>query len=169
MHIEVVQGDVLSHPADALICPANCYLNMSGGVNGEILLRGGEAIQRELHGYLKKAGSRSVPPGTVVRTGAGSLPFQHILHAVAIDPFYGSSVELVADTLRNALSHACGLGVRSISLPALATGYGPLSVEQFCKALLDAAKDDGPPLALVTLVLRRSEDVSAAQVILVGC
>ena len=42
-------GDVFDEVGDALVCPANSQLNLSGGVNGEILLRGGDVVQVEGH------------------------------------------------------------------------------------------------------------------------
>jgi len=45
-------GDILAEAAD-VICPANPWLNMSGGVNGAILSLGGEAMQQELHAFLR--------------------------------------------------------------------------------------------------------------------
>ena len=43
-------------------------------------------------------------PFPLIGTGTGSLPFQCILHAVAIDPFYDSSIDLVRQTLRITLA-----------------------------------------------------------------
>jgi O-acetyl-ADP-ribose deacetylase (regulator of RNase III) len=165
VQIQVVQGDVLAQAADVLICPANCFLNMSGGVNGEILLRGGEEIQDALHDFLKTTGVRHVPPGTVVRTAAGSLPFRHILHTVAIDAFYGSSIELATTALENAFRRAGELEASTVALPALATGYGPLSLDEFCQALQYAAHRNWALSQTATLVLRRSEDVAFAQTV----
>ncbi len=99
MKLIVKVGDLLNESADVIVCTANPQLNMSGGVNGAILLRGGEAIQAELHDYLKQSGQRTVAPGTVVRTSPGPLAAKHLLHAVAVDVFYGSSVDLVKQTL----------------------------------------------------------------------
>jgi len=123
-------GDVLTAHADLLISTANPWLNMSGGVNGSILSECPE-IQTELREHLRSLGKTAIPAGSVVQSSAGSLPFGHILHAVAIDPFYDSSVELVTETLTTAFDLAQTLNVKSISLPTLATGYGPLSIEDF--------------------------------------
>src|SRR5579871_4105054 len=99
MNIEILVGNVLDVPADVLVSTANPWLQMTGGVNLAIILRPkGELVYDELQRYLPATGHRMVPPGTVVRTGPGSLPVKHILHAVAIDPSYDSSVELVATT-----------------------------------------------------------------------
>ena len=87
MNVEILVGNVLDVSADVLISTANPWLQMTGGVNLAIILRPkGEEVHAELQQYLPATGHRIVPPGTVVRTGPGSLAVQHILHAVAIDP-----------------------------------------------------------------------------------
>ncbi|QDV27576.1 macro domain-containing protein [Aureliella helgolandensis] len=118
MNVVLTIGDVLDASADVLICTANPWLNMSGGINGAIRERCDE-IQAELRTHLDSIMQSAVPAGTVVRTSAGSLPFSHIIHAVAIDPFYDSSHQLVAATLTAAFELACSLGARSVSLPTL--------------------------------------------------
>ena len=98
MKVVVTVGDVLDVPADVLISTANPWLNMSGGVHGAIRQRC-PAIQAELRDYLDSIGKTTVSAGTVVRTSTGTFPFSHIIHAVAIDPFYDSCIELVGQTL----------------------------------------------------------------------
>jgi O-acetyl-ADP-ribose deacetylase (regulator of RNase III) len=158
VNILVKVGDVLDEHADVLICPANPWLNMSGGVNGEILRRGGESIQDELKSHLQRAGCAAVGAGTVVRTDPGPLPVKKIIHAVAIDPFYGSSVELVVRTLEAAFGMARSLGARRVSMPMLATGYGPLDARQFASSLSSIITRDWAPIEEVNVVVRRDED-----------
>ena len=98
MQIHIQVGDVLEVSADVLISTANPWLNLSGGVNGAILSAAGPVIQDELHAFLKRQGVSAVPAATVVQSQAASLPFRFILHAVAIDSFYDSSIELVPNT-----------------------------------------------------------------------
>jgi O-acetyl-ADP-ribose deacetylase (regulator of RNase III) len=160
MTIDIVVGDVLEVPADILISTANPWLNMSGGVNGAILAKGGDSIQAELHAHVTSTGSKSVQPGTVVRTSPGPLPFRHILHAVAIDPFYDSDVPLVRRTLQSAFRIAQGLGAQSLSMPMLATGYGHLTTEQFAEAFAFAVQEDWSPLRQVHVVFRSEEDAA---------
>lgn len=162
MNVEVQVGNVLDVPADVLISTANPWLQMTGGVNLAIILRpDGERVHAELQQYLPASGRRWVEPGTVVRTGPGSLPVRHILHAVAIDPSYDSSVELVARTLANAFGQARDLGARVVSLPALATGFGPLSMEDFATALRQTLQADWAPIETVRVVLKTEEDAAA--------
>lgn len=163
MNLHAKVGDVLAECAEVLICPANPWLNMSGGVNGEILRRGGASIQDELKSYLQAVGRSAVEAGTVVRTGSGPLPVKHILHAVSIDPFYGSSVELVRKTLEAALGMAQSLPAHTVSMPMLATGYGPLDARAFAVALSPLVSRDWGPVERLTVVVRRDEDAEIVQ------
>lgn len=151
MKIKIKVGNVLTEPADILISTANPWLNLSGGVNGAIREVVGPDLQTELHEFLKQKGLSAVPGGTVVRSNAYTLPFKHILHAVAIDPFYDSSTDLVGTTFAKALEMALELQVLSVSSPTLATGYGPLSISDFGIAVAPVIKK--PTLANLTLNL----------------
>lgn len=163
MNVSVLVGNVLDVPADVLISTANPWLQMTGGVNLAIILRPkGEDVHAELQAYLPATKPRIVPPGTVIRTGPGSLPVKHILHAVAIDPSYDSSVELVADTITKALSQARDLGAKVVSVPALGTGFGPLTMDDFATALKQALARDWSPLELLKVVLK---DEDAAEIV----
>src|SRR5262252_5990630 len=117
MKVEVLAGNILDEPADVLVSTANPWLQMTGGVNLGIIVRPqGELVYEELQHHLRKSGQKMVAAGTVVCTGPGSLPVKKILHAVAIDPSYDSSVELVAETIVRALTQARELGAKSVSL-----------------------------------------------------
>jgi O-acetyl-ADP-ribose deacetylase (regulator of RNase III) len=167
MKIEVLVGDVLNVPADVLISTANPWLQMTGGVNLKIILRPrGEFVHEELQRHLRASGGRYVEPGTVVRTGPASLPVRHILHAVSITPSYESSIELVANTIVKALTQARELGARTVTLPALATGFGPLSMEEFAEALSQATRQDWSPLESLKVVLLRAEDADIVRAVL---
>jgi O-acetyl-ADP-ribose deacetylase len=159
METEVLVGDVLAVPADVLISTANPWLQMTGGVNLKIILKPkGEDVHAELQTYLPATKPRIVAPGTVVRTGPGSLPVKHILHAVAIDPSYDSSVELVANTISTALEQARDLGAKTVTLPALATGFGPLTMSDFAAALKQALARDWAPIQHLKVVLLKEDD-----------
>src|SRR6266404_4581657 len=113
MKIEIRTGNIIDVSADVLISTANPWLQMTGGVNLAIIVRPrGEFVHEELQRHLLASGNRYVEPGTVVRTGPGSLPVKHILHAVSIDRSYDSSVELVRDTIVKALEQARALDAK---------------------------------------------------------
>ena len=168
MRVIVTHGDILDEAADVLICSANVHLNLSGGVGGAILARGGDEIQRALHESLRRTGRSWVEPGTVVGTGPGPLRVGHILHAVAIDGFYGSSVDLLRRTIERALAEAARLGARSVALPSLATGYGPLSPGDFAEALRAALAHLDVPIEELRVVLRHEDEARAVAAALEG-
>lgn len=164
--VVVEQGDVLDARDDVMICTANPYLRLTGGVNGALLQRGGLAVQRELEAWLVAQGRTWVPPETVVRTGPGPLAVRHILHAVAIDGFYKCDVARCAGTLREAFRQAVALGAETLATPALATGYGPLSMAQFAEALRVALSDAPQDLTQVRVVLRKAASAAVVREVL---
>ncbi|QDV24551.1 macro domain-containing protein [Aureliella helgolandensis] len=157
MQINIQVGDVLEVAADVLISTANPWLNLSGGVNGAILSAVGPPIQEELHAHLRSQGISSVPAGTVVQSSSGNLPFDCILHAVAIDPFYDSTVDLVRHTVVTALELAIKAGATTISTPTLATGYGPMSIADFGTAVAPLASESRFDGLSLTIVVRSEE------------
>ncbi len=157
MKIIIKVGDVLSEPADLLISTANPWLNLSGGVNGAIRETVGPDLQTELHELLKQQGMSALPAGTVVRSNAYTLPFKHILHAVAIDPFYDSSTDIVRATFARALDMALELQALTVSSPTLATGYGPMSISDFGSAVAPVLKKSSLENLTLSLVVRRED------------
>ena len=157
--IVVKVGDLLDEASDVIVSTANPWLNMSCGVNGAILPRGGEKVQEELHSYLRNLGKSAVEPGTVVLTTPGPLRARQILHAVAIDPFYDSSIEVIECTVRTVLTEARRLGAKTVAMPYLATGYGHLSMEQFAAGFAQAIEaEDWAPIERVVVVVRKEDD-----------
>lgn len=157
MRVSTLVGDVLEAKADVLISTANPWLNLSGGVNGAILASAGQQIQDELHAYLKQQGTSAIPAGSVVPSEAGVLPFRLILHAVAIDPFYDSSIELIRRTVATALEMAVERDAKTVSMPTLATGYGPMSIADFGRAVNPLKSDSRFHELAVTIVVRTEE------------
>ena len=98
---------------------------------------GGDDVQRELHAWLKQTGKTWLPAGSIVCTGPGPLAANGcrlLVHAVAIDALYQTDEETVRRTLSAAFQTAADRGMQTLALPALATGYGPLSIREFCAA-----------------------------------
>lgn len=156
-------GDIIEQPIDVLVCTANVWGNLSGGVNGALLARAGVIVQHELHAAVRASGRTFVEPGTILRTSAGPLSFHHVLHAVAVDAFYKTSEALVASLLVRCLEQAAGQGARSVALPALATGYGRMPLAIFGRALREAWDAPGARPAEVRIVLRTERDREEAE------
>lgn len=128
-------GEILDLSADAMICSANPQLNLSGGVGGEFLLRYGESMQQYLHDWLRRSARRFVTPGTVVVAPSCGSPFRVVLHAVAIDAFYDTSADVIAQAYANAFAEASRMGCRTIASACLACGYGRATPEMFIAAI----------------------------------
>lgn len=167
MKVEVFAGNIIEVPADVLVSTANPWLQMTGGVNLAIIVRPkGDDVFAELQDYLRSTGKKMVDPGTVVCTGPGSLPVKKILHAVSIDPSYDSSIELVAKTTVTALSQAQKLDARIVTLAALATGFGPLMMEDFAKALQEALRVNWAPLETLKIVVKHEDEAAKIRAVL---
>jgi len=166
MRWSVQHGEILEVTADVLVCSGNVYLNLSGGVGGALLLKYGDAMQQELHDKLKQQGLRFVPQGTIVATGPHGSPFQHVLHAVAIDVFYESSSEVIESILSHCLILAGELGAKTIAIPALATGYGKLKIPEFANGVRPLLKRQDFPLDNAILCLRNRHDCDELQELL---
>ena len=129
------EGDILDVPADVLVCSANVYLTLSGGVGGAFLLRYGPAMQDALQQYLIDRGVRPVERRTVVELPPCRSPYRAVLHAAAVDGFYSSSPKAVREVVAVSLERASHLSARLVAPTALAMRYGPLSVAEFACGL----------------------------------
>jgi O-acetyl-ADP-ribose deacetylase (regulator of RNase III) len=168
MRWAIRHGDLLDEPADVLVCSANPFLNLSGGVGGELLLRYGDAVQRELSRYLEERRLHFVGQGEVIACGPCGTPYRAILHAVAVDAFYQSSADVVEATVARSLGLAATLGAEKVALAALATGYGRLPLGEFARGLAPLLARPFPPVEEVVLCLRNRDDVEELAAALPG-
>ncbi len=106
----VKNGDILDEAAEVLICSANVFLNLSGGVGGALLLRFGDAMQKELHQFLVDNNLKFVQQGEVVRTSPCGTAYRAVLHAVAVDGLYQSSPATVNSVVRKTLTMSAEMG-----------------------------------------------------------
>lgn len=158
MHWYVYHGDLLDVPADVLVCSANVYLALSGGVGGAFLLRYGPAMQEALQQYLLQRVIRHVERGDVITMPPCGSPYRAVLHAVAVDGTYESSSAVVALVLAESLRQSAALGAQTVALAAVATGYGRMPMTDFAVAIRQVIRESFPPLERVTIGLRSSAD-----------
>ena len=158
MRWQVYQGNILDVSADVLVCSANVFLALSGGVGGAFLLRYGPAMQEALQCYLNERGIRHVERGDVISLPSCGSPYRAVLHAVAVNGFYESSPTVVAEILTESLRQAAALTASTVALTAVATGYGRMSMPDFAVGLRRVVGDAFPPLERVTIGLRSSFD-----------
>lgn len=131
----VQQGDILDVQADGLLCSANPSLNLSGGVGGAFLLRYGSQMQTFLHDSLRHKQLRVAAPGDAILTPACGSPFRAVVHAVAIDVFYGTSHNLIVAAYVSALNALGSAGCRTIAAACLGCGYGHCQPGDFVQAI----------------------------------
>jgi O-acetyl-ADP-ribose deacetylase (regulator of RNase III) len=152
-------GDILDQSADVLVCSANVFLNLSGGVGGAILLRYGEGMQKELHCILAGQQRRFAQQGEVVITSPCGAPYRAVLHAVAVDGFYQSSTQIVTAVVEKSLIMAASVGAERVALTALATGYGRLSMRQFAEGIAPLIESSFLAIQEVILCVRNDADL----------
>ena len=126
MRITLVQGDITSQQADAIVNAANSSLLGGGGVDGAIHRNGGPDILaacRELRGGAYPDG---LPTGRAVATTAGRLRATWVIHTVG--PVYSARADrsaLLASCYTESLRVAAELRARTIAFPAVSAGiYG---------------------------------------------
>lgn len=166
MKWRIKSGNILDEPAEILICSANVYLNLSGGVGGEILLRYGDSMQQELHQYLKEHHRQFVQQGDVVPAPPCGTPYKAVLHAVAVDGFYQSSPQVIESLVVKSLKMASSLMATKVALVALGTGYGHLSLSDFARGLVALMEQEFPPIQEVFIVVRKSYEAMEISTVL---
>lgn len=139
LSVELLEGDITEVEADAIVNAANRYLKHGGGVAGAIVRKGGYEIQRESDEYVRRHGP--LPVGGVAVTSAGKLKAKYVIHAVG--PVYGDphGDEKLAEAIRNSLSKAEELGLRSIALPAISTGVYGYPLKRCAEIMADVLKE----------------------------
>jgi O-acetyl-ADP-ribose deacetylase (regulator of RNase III) len=143
--IEVVDGDLLDQPVDAIVNPWNrntipWWLLLPQGVSGAIKRRAGLAPFREVakQGRLKL--------GQAVATGAGRLPFRLIIHVAGINDLWRASEASIRASVRNALAVAEEMNVASLAFPLIGSGSGSFSPAQAERILLDELRRLDPKI-----------------------
>lgn len=132
--IEVSLGDITEVEADAMVNAANTDLVLGDGVSGAVRRRGGRTIQDACDRLAP------IPLGESVRTTAGDLPQQHLIHAATMDWDGGPTEDSIRSCTRSALRVAAENGVRSVAFPALGTGVGGFSLRRCADIMLGEAQ-----------------------------
>ncbi|WP_298756290.1 O-acetyl-ADP-ribose deacetylase [uncultured Psychroserpens sp.] len=130
MKIRVIQSDITTIKADAIVNAANSSLLGGSGVDGAIHRKGGSEILKACQDIRNKQGKCNV--GEAVITRAGKLDARYVIHTVG--PFWNQGgiekEKLLSNCYKNAMNLAIENNVRSIAFPNISTG-----IYKFPKAL----------------------------------
>ena len=117
---EVVTGDLLSEPVDAIVNAANGRLAHGGGIAAAIARAAGPALDEEGRRLVAERGEVAV--GEAVVTTAGRLPFKGVIHAVGPHQGLGQEEDRLVQALGAAFRRAHERGWASVSFPAVSSG-----------------------------------------------
>ncbi len=132
--LTLVQGDITVQHVDAIVNAANAALRGGGGVDGAIHRAGGPDIMAE----CRQIGG--CPTGEAVRTTAGRLPADHVIHTVGPIWSGGDAGEpdLLASAYRRSLQVAADHGARTVAFPSISTGVYGYPKDLAAETALDA-------------------------------
>jgi putative ATPase len=168
---EVVVGDLLREPVDAIVNAANGHLAHGGGVAAAIARAAGPELEREGDALVAARGPLAI--GEAAATTAGRLPFRAVIHAVGPHQGVGREEERLASALAAAFHCADERGFASLSFPAVSSGIFAVPLETCARAYLRAVREhfaarpagslrrvrlcllDGPLVRLVAAELER--------------
>jgi len=154
---EVVRGDLLREPVEAIVNAANGRLAHGGGVAGIISRAAGRELQAESDRIVRERGP--LPTGSAVVTTAGKLPFKGVIHAVGPRWGEGDEETKLAKALSAAFACAKERGWESVSFPAVSAGIFAVPLDICARAYVAAVR--AAPLRNVRLCLRDQPVIDA--------
>ncbi len=140
-HIKIIQADITTAKADAIINAANEMLQGGGGVDGAIHRKAGRTLLDECEKLLLKNGMRC-PFGEARITGAGNLDAKYVIHAVGsiYDDMKNNADELLTNAYKNAFDLARKNNCKSLAVPAISCGIFGFPVKRAAKIAIDTCK-----------------------------
>jgi O-acetyl-ADP-ribose deacetylase (regulator of RNase III) len=136
---EVVLGDLLDEPVDAIVNAANSHLAHGGGVAALIARAAGAALEEDGRRVVRDHGPVAV--GDAVVTTAGRLRFKGVIHAVGPQQGVGREGERLAHALVAAFRRADEKGWGSVSFPAVSSGIFAVPLEVCARAYVQAVRE----------------------------
>ncbi len=140
-HIKIIQADITTAKADAIINAANETLLGGGGVDGAIHRKAGRTLLDECEKLPLTNGMRC-PFGEARITSAGNLDANYVIHAVG--PVYEDMKENADELLANAYKNAFDLArenkCKSLAVPALSCGIFGFPIRRAAKIAINTCR-----------------------------
>lgn len=152
--MNIIQGDILSFNGDAIVNPANSFLNHSGGLakiiadaaapkpRGHPTQPPWPGVKLSRAWWAEQHNHTLIPTGGVGVTSAGHLPYAGIIHAVGPIWDGGNLCEhtLLNSAHRRAIQAARERGWRRIAFPAISCGIFGFPVQAAAAIAVRSAK-----------------------------
>jgi O-acetyl-ADP-ribose deacetylase (regulator of RNase III) len=154
VRIELVQGDITTIPADAIVNAANHSLLGGGGVDGAIHRAGGPAILEECRRLRATTLTDGLPTGAAVATTAGRLPASWVIHTVG--PVWAKTIDhsdQLASCYSSSLRVADELGARHVTFPAVSAGVYGWPMDDAARIAVSTVASAQTAVELATFVL----------------
>jgi O-acetyl-ADP-ribose deacetylase len=158
MEIEIVEGDLLEQPTEAIVNSWNrniipWWLLLPQGVSGSIKKRAGYQPFKEL---AKKG---AIPLGGAVATSAGKLPYKAIIHVAGISMLWVASSTSIRDSVINAIKLADEMGIKSIAMPLIGAGTGGIDEKATEKIIVDTLKSIDYAIKVIVVRYKKVKDL----------
>ena len=167
VNISLRYGDITSENVDAIVNPANEFLQHIAGLAGHIVQKGGPDIQSESDELIsEKRRGRPLSLGEAVYTKAGNLPCKYVIHAVGPEWEKQSkkkTINLLQTACVESLKLASKLCLSSIALPAISSGVFRVPIDLCASSMLNGVEQYLEQLKKAKL--QKKEDAEKADVI----
>ena len=140
--VQVVEGDILSLPVDAVVSPANSFGFMDGGLDALYTRFFGPQLQERLQRMIRAQadGELLVGQALPVETGHARIPWCISAPTMRV-PRRLESAEPAYLATRAAVRCALAAGVASMAIPGMGTGTGGLPPDSAARAMLRGIQD----------------------------
>jgi len=136
--LTVIQGDIATVGADAIVHPTNSNWNMTGSCGNAIREGAGQGYLEEVSDIAAAHGS--LKPSEAVMSTGHNLSSEHVIHVNG--PEYGdggrAQQEALEQTVKNALSLADGAKFASIAFPSISSGQNGFPAQSAAQLILKA-------------------------------
>jgi len=129
--IKIIQGDITTSNAEAIVNAANNHLWMGAGVAGAIKRAGGKEIEDEA---ISKG---PIPVGSAIETNAGKLKAKYVIHAVVMGQDLVTNEHYIREATKSVLNLCEKLKLSSVAFPALGTGVGGFPLDECAEIMIN--------------------------------
>lgn len=130
INIQIIQGDITTSNAEAIVNAANNHLWMGSGVAGAIKRVGGKIIEDEA------VAKSPIPIGSAIETTAGNLKAKYVIHAAVMGQDLTTNEKYIRDATKSVLNLCEKLQIKSVAFPALGTGVGGFPMDKCAEIMI---------------------------------